>query len=73
MNFMSEKTYIEFEEKESEMLKATKDMLERIYDRMDKDSTLSSDDYGLYTHKNEIGSAIEILRVLYIYDNCYIE
>lgn len=75
MKFSSEKTYIEFEDRHAEetMLRAVKDMLKEICYRMDEDSYLSADDYGLYAPKKDVATAMEILRVLCEYDNCYIE
>jgi len=55
------------------MLQAVKNILQEINFRMDGDSYLSSDDYGLYAPKKDVATAIEILSLLSEYDNCYIE
>lgn len=74
MKFKSGKTYIDLEyEAEKKMLQATKEILQTIFYRMNEDSVLSSDDYGLYADRVDIESAIDILRTLCEYDDCYIE
>ena len=55
-----------------EALAWAQEILEKIADNMDKNSTLFSEDSNLWAVKQDILSAIEILDIL-TDDNCYIE